>query len=138
MGYNLNVKLSKEYCEKEARNEEMIYKAQIIKSVYGYVKKEVTSLKDSFDGYAHYKIELIKYYYVINGLTIIINRRYDYISQEQNDELEIKIQDKTVYNSIENIYEIGKWENIFEELFKSSLKLTQENNQKVYTKKQER
>ena len=116
----------------------MIYKAQIIKSVYGYVKKKVTNLKDLFDGYAYYKIELIKYYYVINGLTIIINRRYDHSSQEQNDELEIKINEETLFDSMKNIYINGKWEKTFEELFKSSLKLTQENNQKVYTKKQEK
>lgn len=138
MGYNLNVGFSKKFLERETRKEEMIYKAQIIKSVYGYVKKEVTNLKDLFDGYAYYKIVLIKYYYIINGLTIIINRRYDYSSQEQNDELEIKINEETVFDSMKNIYINGKWEKTFEELFKSSLKLTQEDNQKVYTKKQER
>ena len=128
MSYNLNIRLSKEYCEREERKEEMIYKAQIIQSIYKCDKTEVKNIEDHFDGEAYYKISLIKYYYNIDGLTIIINRRYDYTLQENNDELEIRINNpkRIVYNSIENIYEQGEWENVFENLFKSSLKLSKE------------
>ncbi len=137
MGYNLNVGFSKEFLERETRKEEMIYKAQIIQSIYKCDKMDVKDIKNYFDGKAYYKISLIKYYYYIDGLTIIINRRCDYASQENNDELEVKITNtnKTVYNSLENIYEIGEWENVFENLFKSSLKLSKErNSQKVYVR----
>ncbi len=137
MGYNLNVGFSKEFLERETRKEEMIYKAQIIQSIYKCDKMDVKDIKNYFDGKAYYKISLIKYYYYIDGLTIIINRRCDYASQENNDELEVKITNtnKTVYNSLKNIYEIGEWENVFENLFKSSLKLSKErNSQKVYVR----
>lgn len=137
MGYNLNIGFSKEFYEREEIKEEMIYKAQIIQSIYRCDKTEVKNIKDYFDGKAYYKISLIKYYYHIDGLAIIINRRHDYASQEINDELEIRIKnpEKVVYNSMENIYEQGSWENVFENLFKTALRLNKEkSNQKVYTK----
>lgn len=137
MGYNLNIGFSKEFLEREEKKDEMIYKAQIIQGIYKCDKIDVKDIKNHFDGKAYYKISLIKFYYHIDGLTIIINRRCDYALQENIDNLEIRVgnPERTVYNSFENIYEIGEWENVFENLFKTSFKLSKEkNSQKVYVK----
>lgn len=134
MGY-LNIGFSKEFYEREERKDEMIYKAQIIQSVYKCDKEEIIDIKEHFDGKAYYKVSLIEYYYYIDGLTIIITSRNDYVTQEKNDELKIQINnpEKVVYNSMKNIYEQGEWEKLFENIFKTSFKIY--NNQKTYVKK---
>ena len=133
MSYNLNVGFSKKYYEREERNEEMIYKTQVIQSVYKCDKEETKNIEDCFDGMVYNKITLTDYYYYIDGLTIIINRRYDYVSRESIDNLEIQIDKKTVYSSNKNIYINGEWEKLFENIFKTSFKIY--NNQKTYVKK---
>ena len=120
MSYNLNIGFSKKYYEREERNEEMIYKAQVIQSVYKCDKEETKNIEDHFDGIVYNKITSTNYYYYIDGLTIIINRRYDYVSRESIDNLEIQIDKKTVYSSNKNIYINGEWENTFESLFKKA------------------
>ena len=80
--------------------------------------------------------------YILSGLTIqtsqlTIHSSDGYVS-EQPINIEIRNEeDIVVYRSFNDPID-GEWKKTFEELFKSSLKLTQEDNQKVYTKKQER
>lgn len=89
-------------------------------------------------------IEVHNWIYKLSGLIIKIMRQSIHCSDGYVSEQPFVLEIRSEENPDEILYESGfdpidgEWKKTFEELFKSSLKLTQEDNQKVYTKKQER
>ncbi len=98
--------------KKDVKN--IIYKARVIGNAYNPVYVNELPVVSAIDGEYNNSEEVKEYFYKINDIDMTIIRHFDGVHAKESYDLIIKYFNDQVYNSKNNFFLTGRWEETFD------------------------